>query len=128
MTVLAGSIYAGQGLILPRFSDPRAEAVFLVVLLVGVLAAIAAMARLHALRGGRYGYLGVAVSLAAFVGTAFLLVGAALEALAGPAFEPSAPFLIIGLVVASGGLFALRGRDLSSGGVAALVRGAHHRR
>ena len=102
--VLAGSIYAGQGFILPWFADPRVEAAFLVMLLLGVLAALAAIARLHALQGGSYGRLGVVVSWVAFIGTAFLLVGAVLEVLAGPAFEPAAIFLVIGLVVASGGL------------------------
>lgn len=113
--VLAGSIYAGQGFILPWFADPRVEAAFLVMLLLGVLAALAAIARLHALQGGSYGRLGVVVSLVAFIGTAFLLVGAVLEALAGPAFEPAAIFLVIGLVVASGGLSFL--------GVVTLVAG-----
>jgi hypothetical protein len=80
------------------------EGIFLFLLLLGALAAIAG---LHALQRRRYGWAGVLASLVAFLGVALILVGVVTETLAGPAFEPSLVFLIPGSLVATVGLVAL---------------------
>jgi hypothetical protein len=78
--------------------------VFLFLLLLGVMAAIAA---LHILQRQRYGWLGALCSLTALVGIVLLLAGAVIDTLAGPAFEGSLWFLIPGLLVATVGLMSL---------------------
>jgi hypothetical protein len=124
--VLGGVVYASQGflvLIAAHFlaspSDelgvsqvPRyLEDVFLFLLLLGVMAAIAG---LHTLQRERYGWLGALCSLTALVGTVLLLAGAVLETLAGPAFEASLWFLIPGLLVATVGLVSLGSVTMSA--------------
>jgi hypothetical protein len=74
------------------------------LLLLGVAAAIAG---LHRGQSERYGLLGTLASLTAFVGAVLIVVGSIVEALAGPAFEPSLLFLISGLLIASWGLVGL---------------------
>ena len=87
------------------------EDVFLIVLLLGVVAAIAA---LPTLQRERYGWLGAICSLAALAGIVLLLVGAVIETLAGPAFEASLLLLIPGLLVATVGLVSLGSVTMSA--------------
>jgi hypothetical protein len=85
---------------------------------VGVLAALAAIMTLYALQqreSSGYRLMGMVFSVAGFVGMALLLVGAVAEALAGPTFEPAAPTIIGGLVIATGGLLPLGIVTLLSG-------------
>lgn len=74
------------------------------LLLLGVAAAIAG---LHRVQRERYGLVGTLAALTAFVGVGLIAVGSIVEALAGPAFEPSLLFLISGLLIATVGLLAL---------------------
>ncbi len=73
------SLFAPQEVVFDSFVDYLLEAVF-VVALAGTLVAIAG---LHALQRGRYGRLGAAGSLTAFVGYALLFVAATATTLAG---------------------------------------------
>jgi hypothetical protein len=72
-----------------------------------LLGAAAAIAGLHRVQRERYGLVGALASLTAFVGVVLIVVGSIVEALAGPAFEPSLLFLISGLLIATLGLVAL---------------------
>jgi hypothetical protein len=72
-----------------------------------LLGAAAAIASLHRVQREHYGLVGALASLTAFVGVALIVVGSVVEALAGPAFEPSLLFLISGLLIATIGLVAL---------------------
>ncbi len=118
VAVVGGIVYASLGL-LGRFyiylgspSDPSGvppvlnfiERVFPILLLLGAAAGIAG---LHGAQRARYGLVGTLSSLTAFVGVVLLLVGSVVEAVAGPAFEPSLLFLISGLSIATLGLAAL---------------------
>jgi hypothetical protein len=116
--IVGGVVYASLGLLglLVRYLySPSSEldippvsryieSIFLFLLLVGVMAAIAA---LHTLQRERYGLLGMLAALIAFVGVALILVGAVMETLVGPAFGPSLLFLIPGLSIATVGLLTL---------------------
>lgn len=82
------------------------------LLLLGAAAAIAGLDRVQ--REG-YGLVGALASLTAFVGVVLTLVGSVVEALAGPAFEPSLLLLISGLFMVTVGLLAL--------GVATMIAG-----
>jgi hypothetical protein len=73
------SLLAPQEEAFDSFTDYLIEVLF-VLALVGTLMAIAG---LHILQRGRYGHLGAAGSLTAFVGHALLLVAAAVTTLAG---------------------------------------------
>src|SRR5215203_5590623 len=99
-TILGGIFYASLGLLgrlyIPQDapSDPWyvppvltfIEHIFPLFLLLGALAAIAG---LHRVQREYYGLVGALASLTAFVGVALFLVGSVVEALGGPAFEPS---------------------------------------
>jgi hypothetical protein len=91
--------------------------VLLGVLLLGVLAALAALARLYTSGGENGGYRksGVLVSLATFMAMALLFSGTVIEALAGPPAQQETPFerdlgrfvplhAIAGILGATGGL------------------------
>jgi len=80
------------------------ERIVPLLLVLGVLAAIAG---LHRVQRERYGLAGALASLTAFVGVVLILVGSIIETLAGPAFEPSLLFLISGLLIATLGLAGL---------------------
>ena len=109
--VVGGVVYGGQAL-MPLISSmlpPSAyynllELMFLVVLLLGALAAIAG---LHTLQRERYGAPGAAASLTSFVGVALILVGATADVLAGQRYALLAYFLIVGSLVATVGLVSL---------------------
>jgi len=98
------------------------------VLLVGVLATLAALARLYVSReeNGGYRRSGVLVSLATFVSVALLFSGAVIEALVGPPAQQGTTFerglgwfvpylLVAGALGATGGLLVLGVLTLSSG-------------
>src|SRR5215216_1525065 len=116
--VVGGIVYLSLGLLgrlyiyLYSPSDPSGvppilnfvERIFPILLLFGAAAAIAG---LHRIQRRRYGLAGALASLAAFVGVVLLLVGSVVEAVAGPAFEPSLLFLISGLFLATLGLAGL---------------------
>lgn len=72
-----------------------------------LLGAAAAIAGLHRVQRERYGLVGALASLTAFVGVVLIVVGSVVEALGGPAFEPSLLFLISGLLIATLGLVGL---------------------
>jgi hypothetical protein len=72
-----------------------------------LLGAAAAISGLHLAQRERYGLVGTLASLTAFVGVVLVFVGSIVEVLAGPAFEPSLLFLILGLLIATIGLLAL---------------------
>jgi hypothetical protein len=95
------SLFAPQGPVFTSFSDYLIEVMFVIALL-GTLAAIAG---LHALQSERYGRLGAAGSLAAFVGHALMLVAATATALAGR--EALDALLPLGVLVALVGLVLL---------------------
>jgi hypothetical protein len=74
------------------------------LLLLGAAAAIAGLPRVQR---ERYGLVGALASLTAFVGVVLIVVGSVVEALGGPAFEPSLLFLISGLLIATLGVVGL---------------------
>jgi len=95
------SLFAPQGPVFTSFSDYLIEVMFVIALL-GTLAAIAG---LHALQRERYGRLGAAGSLTAFVGHALMLVAATATALAGR--EALDALFPLGVLVALVGLVLL---------------------
>jgi hypothetical protein len=103
MYILRGivSLFDPQKPMFTSFSDYLIEVMFVVALL-GTLGAIAG---LHVLHQDRYGRLGVAGSLTAFVGTALLLVAAVVTALAGR--EAFGTVFLIGFLVTLVGLVLL---------------------
>ncbi len=72
-----------------------------------LLGAVAAISGLHLAQRERYGLVGMLAFLTSFVGVVLTVVGSIVEALAGPAFEPSLLFLMSGLLIATIGLLAL---------------------
>ena len=130
--VLGGLAYlAGMSFLFPRvpyYWSGRIHAVLLAVLLLGVLMALAATARLYALREEDDGYrrIGILVSLTTFVGVTLLFSGAFIEGLVGAPvqqvtlFERSLGqlvplFLMFGLPITIFGLLLLAILTLVSG-------------
>jgi hypothetical protein len=110
-SVVGGIVYAGQAFmsLISVMLPPSAyynllEVMFLVVLLLGALAAIAG---LHTLQREHYGTLGAVASLTSSVGVALILVGAVADVLAGQRYALLAYFLIVGSLVATVGLVSL---------------------
>jgi hypothetical protein len=105
----------------------RANAGFLSVLMLGVLAALAALARLYASRRENEAYrrLGLLVSLTTFVGVALLFSGTFIEAFVGPPAQQGTPFerdlgrfvplfAVAGMLGATGRLLVLGALTLAS--------------
>jgi hypothetical protein len=92
------SLFAPQQRVFDSFSDYLIEILF-VVALAGTLVAIVG---LHTLQSGRYGRLGAAGSLIAFVGYALLFVAAAVTTLAGrEALDAVFPIGVLAILVGS---------------------------
>jgi hypothetical protein len=116
--IVGGVVYALPGLLigpLVRYlyspSGPwdlpvlrYSESLFLFLLLLGAMAAIAG---LHVLQRERYGLVGALASLTAFVGVAIILVGGLVDILAGQRYPSVASILIVAALVATVGLVAL---------------------
>ncbi len=116
--IVGGVVYASLGLLigpLVRYlyspSGPwdlpvlrYSESIFLFLLLLGAMAAIAG---LHTLQRERYGLVGALASLTAFVGVAIILVGGLVDILAGQRYPGVASILIVAVLVATIGLVAL---------------------
>jgi hypothetical protein len=128
VAILGGLIYAALGLLsflgLYLYSPMAPGDLPLVLQYIGSLTewsllivlpgAMGAIAGLHALQRAHYGLVGTLASLIAFLGLVLLLVGAVIESLLGPAFEPSLLFLVGGLLLSTIGLIALGAITIST--------------
>jgi hypothetical protein len=128
VAILGGLIYAALGLLsflgLYLYSPMAPGDLPLVLQYIGSLTewsllivlpgAMGAIAGLHALQRAHYGLVGTLASLIALLGLVLLLVGAVIESLLGPAFEPSLLFLVGGLLLSTIGLIALGAITIST--------------
>ena len=80
-----------------------------------LVAAIAAIAGLHALQREHYGLVGMLSFLAPFIGVAVILVGAVADVLAGQRYPAIALILIAGALIASVGLLMFGAATIRAG-------------